>query len=134
MLNPFPTLLAFSTLGPFILRILLGYFFFIFGTAKLGRKQEEKTHFFEAVDLKPGKNYAIGFGILETAVSLALLAGLYTQIAALIAIVILLATVIIERRQPELLASSLEFYIALLVIACSLLLTGAGAFAFDIPL
>jgi hypothetical protein len=63
-----------------------------------------------------------------------LLAGIYTQVAALagmsgIAVAVLFAPSYLERVSLSRAVAALTF-----VILLSLLLTGAGAFAFDLPL
>ena len=63
-----------------------------------------------------------------------LIAGLYTQIAAIALSLLLLAAVFIKWRKPELLKNDTEFYILLAAATATLIISGAGAIAFDIPL
>jgi uncharacterized membrane protein YphA (DoxX/SURF4 family) len=63
-----------------------------------------------------------------------LLVGWYTQIAALAFVILFGIELYIEYKDKSILRRDLTFYLLVLAIAISLLLTGAGAYAFDIPL
>ncbi|MBX4198813.1 hypothetical protein KW800_00860 [Candidatus Parcubacteria bacterium] len=119
MLNPFPELLSYSTLAPFILRVVLGLVFLDLGILKIKRKH---------------LSWPALLGAIEVIGAIMLFVGFYTQIAAL-AIVITTATELyIEWKDSQVLKGDFVFYLLLLAISLSLLLTGAGAFARDIPL
>lgn len=134
MLSIFPTLLAFGLLAPFLLRIALGFVFIRFGWHKLGRGRADKTAFFESLGWKPGNYFAFGFGIIELAAGVLLLIGLYTQLATLVAGLIILGALILKNKTANGIESSRGFLALLLIIALSLLVSGAGFFAFDFPL
>lgn len=134
MLSVFPDLLAFGLLAPFILRIALGLVFIRFGLHKLGSGRADKTTFFESLGWKPGGYFAFGFGAIELIAGLLLVVGLYTQLAALVAALIILGTLILKSKTANGIESSRGFLALLLVIALSLLVSGAGFFAFDLPL
>lgn len=134
MLSIFPTLLVFGLFAPFLLRVALGLVFIRFGLHKLGRGRADKIAFFESLGWKPGKFFAIGFGAIELVVGLLLVVGLYTQLAALVAAIIALGALILKRKATHGIESSRGFLLLLLIIALSLLVSGAGAFAFDLPL
>jgi len=63
-----------------------------------------------------------------------LILGFYTQISALILAIITFAETYIEYKESAILKRNLIFYIILFAILLSLLLSGAGAFAIDLPL
>lgn len=134
MLSIFPTLLTFGLFAPFLLRVALGLVFIRFGWHKLGSGRADKTAFFESLGWKPGSYFAFGFGVIELTAGLLFIVGLYTQLAALVATFIILGTLILKRKTADDIESSTGFLALLLVIALSLLVSGAGFFAFDFPL
>lgn len=134
MLNPFPDLLAFGLLAPLLLRLALGVIFFGFGWSKLKKDRERKAMFFETLELKPGAYYTVAFGLIELAAGILLVIGLYTQIAALAALLISIAAYRLKGKYPEKFQNDRCFFFLLIVIALSLLFSGAGFLAFDLPL
>ena len=73
---------------------------------------------------------AMGLGIL----SVLLIVGAWTQVAAIIAFFATLKYGISTRYYPGLLSLPASTYYVLAVIALALVATGSGAFAFDLPL
>lgn len=134
MLNPFPDLLAYGLLAPLLLRVAVGLVFVRWGWGKLGKERVEKAAFFESLGWKPGAYFAAGFGIIEFAVGVLLIAGIYTQIAALVAALITLGALTLKRTHQTAIEGSRGFLALLLVISLSLVVSGAGLFAFDLPL
>jgi len=63
-----------------------------------------------------------------------LILGLYTQIAALALAFITFGQLYVEYKEETLLKRNLAFYLLLFAITFSLLLSGAGRPAFDLPL
>jgi uncharacterized membrane protein YphA (DoxX/SURF4 family) len=119
MLNPFPELLTYSTFAPFILRAVLGLVFLDLGVMKLRRVR---------------LGWVPALGLLEVIGALMLFAGFYTQIAALAIVITTGIELYIEWKDSQVLKGDFVFYLLLFAISLSLLLTGAGAFAKDIPL
>ena len=134
MLSVFPDLLAFGLLAPFLLRVALGLVFISFGKYKLGSERAEKAKFFESFGWKSGLYVATVLGIIELVVGIFLLIGLYTQIAALVAAFIMFCALILKKKSPHGIESSRGFLALLFIISLSLLVLGAGLFAFDLPL
>ena len=134
MLSIFPFLLTYQLVAPLILRLTLGAIFVDFGWAKLGRQKTEKVAFFETIGLKPGITYVWLIALIEIATGLLLIAGFLTQIVALIAGIIMIISIVLKKKYPTSFESSSCFLIVCMVIALSLLLTGPGFFAFDLPL
>ena len=115
MVNVFPDLLTFGLLAPTIIRLFLGAYFVVWGLSAL-----RKTN---AIESTVGKKIIGGLGIVA---GISVVIGFETQIGALM-----------------LAAFSLYFgkhatdrlpYILLFGMAVSLLFSGAGFLAFDLPL
>jgi len=134
MLNPFPELLAWSGLAPFILRIVLGYLFINLGYLKLNSEKNRWLLFFETVKLKPSILFLKIFAIIEMATGAMLIFGLYTQIVALVLTILNFGELYVEYKEESLLKRNLVFYLLVFAISLSLVFSGAGFFAFDLPL
>ena len=121
MLSIFPFLLSYQELSPLLIRIVLGLTLAYFGYRKIkGRGQSS------------GSNSVL-YGAVEILISIFLVIGLYTQLAALINAIILIKLAF-KARNKQLLTDGVNYYILLLVMAISLMVTGAGWWAFDLPL
>ena len=134
MLNPFPDLLAYSILAPLFLRLVLGLIFIDLGFLKFRSEKQRWITSFEALYLRPADLFVAVYGIIQIAGGLLLLIGLWTQMAALAFAILTGIELGIELSMREVLKRDITFYLLLFVISISLLLTGAGAYAFDIPL
>lgn len=134
MLNPFPDLLAFSLLAPFFLRIALGISYARFGYLKLIKSGLIKISFLKKDYLKPEILFVLIVGFLEAIGGILLVIGLFTQIASLFLGMIVLGTAVIKLRNRTMLSNELGYHILLFVATFSLLFSGAGAFAIDLPL
>jgi len=134
MLNPFPDLLNLTLFGPLILRILLGLIFIDLGLLKLRGEKEGWLASFETLGLRPTSLFLPLYALLQIIGGLLLLAGLWTQIAALTFVIFTLIELYIEWQAREILKRDFVFYLLIFTISLSLLLTGAGAYAIDIPL
>jgi putative oxidoreductase len=134
MLNTFPTLLAFGLIAPFLLRVSVGLVMIEFGYSKITKQKQDKSSMFESLGMKPGIYYAYAFGLIEIAIGLALVVGIFTQIASLLSAIICTLAILVKRRNGENVKSSFGFLILCLVISLSLIFSGAGFLAFDIPL
>ncbi len=134
MLNPFPELLVYSLLAPFILRVVAGLVFLDLGLLLF---KGEKSRWLTSFTTLKIPNPQIGvkvLGVIEIVGGIMFILGFYTQIAALVLSLIIFIETYIEYRDPAILKRTLVFYIMLLSLSLSLLLSGAGAFAFDLPL
>lgn len=134
MLNTFPELLAFSTIGPFILRLVIGVMFIDLGVLKFKGERREWLQSFETLGLRPADLLLSIYAVVQLVGGAMLVLGLWTQVAALIFVIFTAIEFYIEWKEGDVLKRDIVFYILTLAIAFSLLLTGAGAFAFDIPL
>jgi putative oxidoreductase len=134
MLNPFPDLLTYSLLGPLILRLITGLIFIDLGVFAFKNERARWVASLSALKIPNPQLSVKILGIIEVVGGIMLIIGFYTQIAALILWLITFAESYIEYKSPEILKRDLIFYTMLFCILLSLLLTGAGAFAIDMPL
>ena len=134
MTNPFPELLIFSLLAPTLLRIALGVFIIILGYGKFKEEAKGVTKFFESLGFKPAKYYVQTLAFAEIVMGVALFVGFLTQIAALVVATITFVSLIVTVRHPETGLRKPSEYALFFVISISLVLTGAGLLAIDLPL
>ena len=135
-LNIFPELLTFYLLAPFLLRVASGAIFVYFGYTKIFRERARRIAFLQKIVFGGGGGAAM-FWIISLAELIGgalLVAGLYTQFAALALAVITLGALAVKLWKPKLLDNSVEFYVLLLAVLISLLFLGAGFWALDLPL
>jgi uncharacterized membrane protein YphA (DoxX/SURF4 family) len=134
MLNPFPELLTYGLLAPFILRLVLGYLFINLGYLKLTSEKNRWLISLETLRLKPAILFVKIFALIEIAGGVMLVLGAYTQIAALVLALLTFAELYVEYKEESLLKRNLVFYLLIFAISISLLFSGAGFFAFDLPI
>ncbi len=134
MLSIFPDLLNFGFFAPLLLRVALGVVFLGFGRHTLGRGRGQHGALFEAIGLRQGHRYVTVFGVLEIVVALLLIVGLYTQVVALIVFILSLEAYYLKGKHGQHIEHRRHLFFLIGIIAFSLLLTGAGALAFDLPL
>lgn len=133
MLNPFPSFLI-PFLAPTLIRLIVGPLFIWYGARKLTTDREARSKGFEKAGLRPGMACTIVLGILEVGGGVMVLLGYFTQIAALALGLLMIGAALLKKKHPSLLANAVSHYVLLAVVCFSLILSGAGAFAFDIPL
>ncbi len=134
MLNTFPELLNFSFVAITFLRVVAGLIFVYFGWLKLTKDKEVKIRFFEEAGFKPAIFWLYLIAFVEIIVGVMIVVGFLTQIASMIASLIMFASIIIKLWKPSSLPNTTDFYILFFVVFFYLMFTGAGAFAFDMPL
>ena len=134
MLNVFPELLAFSFFGPLILRLVLGLILLDLGFLKFRGEKRQWLSSFEALGLRPSDFFVVLYGLLQVLGGIMLILGLWTQLAALAFVIFSGIELYIEWKAREILKRDLVFYLMIFAISLSLLVTGAGAYALDIPL
>ncbi len=133
MLNPFPDFLTFSFFAPLLLRLALGAWFLFIGYRNL-RTKEALGGALAARFGKIGRYALWPLIMLEVALGALFIAGMWTQVAALFAALYTLKLLYFKKSAPLLAPQSRMFYLLVFIVALSLLLTGAGAFAVDSPL
>jgi uncharacterized membrane protein YphA (DoxX/SURF4 family) len=132
MLSVFPEFLNYSLLGIFLIRAVVGISIFILSINVF----KNRTKISKVISKK---GYAFSnFFITSISVTgllsgLFLMAGILTQISALVIAYILLNLLLIDPK-GELLKQSKTFYISMIVICISFLFLGPGFFGIDIPL
>lgn len=134
MLNLFPDLLTYGLVGPLILRISIGLLFINLGYLELTREKERWAKVFETIRFTPARFWVKVFGGLEIIGGALLIAGLFTQGAALFLGIVTLAEMFLEYREPVILTRNIIFYGLIFVICLSFMFTGAGFLAMDLPL
>ena len=132
--NIFPDLFTYSLIAPFILRVALGFIFLNLGILKLKKEKLGWISSLNILGIKPAGFFVVILGLVELAGGLLLIAGAYTQAIALILGVISICEMLIEYKEESILKRDFVFYLLLSAICISLLLTGAGLYAIDIPL
>jgi uncharacterized membrane protein YphA (DoxX/SURF4 family) len=122
MLSIFPSLLSFEGFAPLIIRIVVGITLAWFGYQKIKGRGTSS-----------GSNTTI-YGVIEIIVSIFLIIGLFTQVAAMINALILIIKLGFKINQKAFLTNGINYYLLLLAMAISLIFTGPGFLAFDLPL
>ncbi|MDP6387914.1 MAG: DoxX family protein [Candidatus Pacebacteria bacterium] len=137
MLNTFPNLLFLGLLSPFLIRITVGLMFLWIGYSYLFKDRVTATN--QVANRWPKLAISIVWfgGILEIITGFFLIAGFLTQIAAIAGVLIAIDALFVKWLYKDLnkvAKYSKMFYILMLVASLSLIFSGAGAFAFDLPL
>ncbi len=132
--NIFPELFSYSYLAPLILRVVLGLVFLNLGVLKLSKEKAGWRSSLNALGVRPASFFVWFLGLVEIIGGLLLIAGAYTQVAALVLVVIAISELLIEYEEESILKRDFVFYLLLAGICISLLLTGAGLHAIDFPI
>jgi uncharacterized membrane protein YphA (DoxX/SURF4 family) len=119
MLSIFPSLLSYHEIGPFLLRLTLAVVLLYWSYGQI-RARVSGT--------------LLTLGVIDGLVGLLLIAGLFTQIATLIAAIILFVKIIKKIQSGMFLTDGVNYFFILFVISLSLLFMGPGAFSVDYPL
>ena len=126
MLNIFPSLLSLSFFSPLVLRIVLGVvmIWFSFEIAQKAKGAGKSTSPFVFIYIPVFSSLFIG---------LLMIAGSWTQIVALFSIFYNVVALINEAMKNGRI-DRMIINVLLIAISISIITTGAGAFAFDLPL
>lgn len=134
MLNLFPELFTYQLVAPVILRVVLGIIVINLGYLKLSSERERWVTSLKTLHIEPAKFFVKILAYAEIIGGCLLIIGLYTQLVALIFVVIFGAEAYFESKEDLFFKRSFVFYLLLLAISASLLFLGAGFYAIDIPL
>lgn len=115
LLSTFPALLTFGILAPFLLRITVAVFIAYLGWERY--KKEFKW-----------------LSVLYFILGILLFLGLYTQVSAILSIILISADYFLDKGNQTFSKEKRMLFIVVKVILLSLLVTGPGLFAFDLPL
>lgn len=132
ILTPFPLLLDFRIFAPTLLRVAAACVFAYLAYVHYhNRDKIAEIHF----PIVGRAEWVVWFAIVvEAATAAALFFGYYTQIAALVGAAVALKNIVWSSMYPSFFMLSRGTAFLLLIITFSLLLTGAGTLAFDLPL
>lgn len=133
MLAIFPQLLFLTPLAIALLRVVAGIFVFLIAWQTATRRTEMSVVHLPIIGCAPAWLIwvaACGFAVVGGL----LIIGAWTQVAALLAALGSLKLAILSRIYPPYATLSTSTYILLFVISLALTVTGAGIFAFDLPL
>ena len=133
MLTPFPGLLNFSIFAPTLLRVAIALILIRVIWFVVREHHRLETMSFPVIGRVHKWMIAVS-ATVTTLAAIGLLVGYETQWAALITLLISIKYAVMAKRYHAILPLSRSAYILIAVIAFSLLLTGAGQFAFDLPL
>ncbi|MEI6479167.1 MAG: DoxX family protein [bacterium] len=131
MLPVFPHLLSLSSFAPFLLRIAAGSYILILAHENLENKWSERIRLFKVASLKPEWFFALLIASIKLTGGILLLAGASIQITSISLAILMLVTIFIKFKRPELISRDINIYILLFVILISLFFTGAGILAAD---
>lgn len=132
MLNPFPGLLIYAFYAPMLLRIVAALAFAGAGYALYARRHE-LAHLRFPIIGRAGW-WAWLAAVAHIAIAVGLFFGYYTQWAALLGLLVTLKGALLAKRYARAFPLCRLEYVLLAAICASLLLSGAGAYAFDLPL
>lgn len=132
VLTPFPELLTFGILAPTLLRVTAAMMLIYIAYHHYKNRNDKAARRFPLL----GDAMWIVWTALaiEITTAAALFFGYYTQYAALVGAALALKHLVWNGSYPRFFLLPRSTAILLLVITLSLLVTGAGAFAFDLPL
>lgn len=120
MLSLFPSLLTYQMLSPLLVRLVLGAII-IHLAYKVLRHGHLDT-----------KNKILAY--FEVLLGILLVIGLFVQGAAIFVALIFLIRIIGKIQKRAFLSDGINYYLILFVLALTLLVSGAGFLAFDLPL
>jgi uncharacterized membrane protein YphA (DoxX/SURF4 family) len=133
MLSLFPQILFLAPAGTTLLRVAAAICFAYM--AWFYWKEQARLSGLEAPVVGRLRPWMIVFGEIVTGVVAALLlVGAWTQGVAIVAAIITLKQIAFFRRYHDVFPFSRSTYWLLLCISLMLIVTGAGGFAFDLPL
>lgn len=118
MVSTFPTLLAFSEVSPFLIRLALGAVLIYWCVGRFRKPNKSK------------KDYI--YSIADLILGILIIIGLWTQVAVILVGLDLIWRIIEKVRTKSFLTQGVNYYLILLVLCLSLLVTGAGWLAFDL--
>ncbi len=132
MLNIFPIQFL-APVAYLILRVCIGVLLIRLGFSHMKNREGLKEIF--EFSFFPYKRFIVWYlSLIEIVVGVLFFIGLYTQIAALLSLVYALKFIVLHKRLQHPLIPERKFFILLFAISLSLCITGAGIFAFDLPL
>lgn len=126
----FQILLVFNDWSLLLLRLALALIFLVHGWPKIKNLKETHANF-EAMGFKPGALWGTIAAVVEFFGGLLLVAGLFTQLVALLVAVQMLVATAWKIRRKQKLAGGYEFDLLLAVSALVLATSGGGLISLD---
>lgn len=133
MLNTFPSLLFLSFFAPMILRLALGLTLVWFAYEHFIKKGSPTLCIFDLLDVSKSRFVYLLHALLYFISGIFITIGLYTQIFAILATLLLFVSLLGKFMGKEMSYGKIVYFL-LIVISLSLIISGAGAFAFDLPM
>lgn len=119
MLSIFPPLLAYSGFSALLLRLVLGIVLVLWSQKEYKKSAGERS---------------VYESIIQGILGIFLIVGFLTQISALFTAIFLGFKLFKKIQRKAFLTDGLNYYLILFIISISLIFTGAGYFALDLPL
>ncbi len=132
MLSLFPQILFLAPLGTTLLRVAAGITLLSLAWIHYSRREELGKEDF--IVIGHGAWIPLFAALIELLVGSALTLGVYTQVAALIGALLALKQFVWQHRYPQFFPLQRSTSALLFAVCLALVVTGAGAFAFDLPL
>lgn len=134
MLNIFPDLLTYGLVSATIVRLIVGFVLIKFGISTISthRKAAIKKLIENKYPSPETMVWILGF--IKIITGAFLIFGFLTQVATLVAAYIFLNLLIIDDQEDEIFKQTDLFYLIMILLSVSLLFSGAGFFAMDLPL
>ncbi len=127
MVSVFPSLLAWSEFSPLLIRLTLAAILFFWAKRAFASHNNVDGYNLTQTQAKI-------LAIKESVLAVLLIIGLWTQVAALIVLIDLVIRIASKIKRKQFLSDGVNYYLIILVLAISLLVTGSGALSFDYPL
>lgn len=137
MLNIFPDLLFLQLLAPFLIRVAVGVMFIFIGYSYLFKDRAVVFSQLSGRWPKSASSFIWIGGMFEIITGIFLITGFLTQIAAIAGMLIAIDALFVKFLYKDLdkvAKFSKLFYILIFITSLSLLFSGSGAFAIDLPL
>jgi uncharacterized membrane protein YphA (DoxX/SURF4 family) len=131
MFSFFPQLLFLTPLAIAILRVTAGLYLIYIGYFLWSERDVLSKESFPIIGRMPIWLSAIA-AIVQTILGILLIVGAWTQLAALLGLIVALKCVLFARTYKKIMPLDRSASVLLLIILLSLVIMGAGAFAFDL--
>ena len=123
-------LFSYADWGVLLLRVIFGLIFLVHGWPKLKNLKGTQA-WFDSMGFKPGVFWGTLVALLEVVGGLLLMAGLFTQIVAILFAMQMFVITIWKMRLGQKLAGGYELDLILLGVAVAFALNGGGAITLD---
>jgi uncharacterized membrane protein YphA (DoxX/SURF4 family) len=135
-LSTFPYLIpAGEVLIALIVRLLVAYGICALAYYHIGRGRSPLTHDIRTYARSYSNTLVILGALIEFVLAILIFIGLYTQIAALLSMILFLKILFLSKYFPHFGNDSRRYYWTLCILSFALVLTGSGGyFSFDYPL